>query len=120
MNKKLMALAVASALGTPAVALAQGASTVQIYGTAYLEYSAADQGGGGLADVDIFQTPGSNIGFKGEEALGGGMSAWFQCESSASFNTGGASWCSRNSAIGFKGGWGNLFFGQWDTPFKRA
>ena len=44
MNKKLMALAVASALGTPAVALAQGASTVQIYGTAYLEYSFEDQG----------------------------------------------------------------------------
>src|SRR5687767_14200153 len=124
MNKKLMALAVASALGTPAVALAQGASTVQIYGTAYLEYAFADQGGGAagnLNDVDIFQTPGSNIGFKGEEALGGGMSAWFQCESTAAINSGGGNhWCSRNSAIGFKGGFGNLFFGQWDTPFKRT
>lgn len=120
MNKKLMALAVASALGTPAVALAQGASTVQIYGTAYLEYAFADQGSG-LNDVDIFQTPGSNIGFKGEEALGGGMSAWFQCESTAAINgTGRGDWCSRNSAIGFKGGFGNLFFGQWDTPFKRT
>jgi predicted porin len=28
--------------------------------------------------------------------------------------------CSRNSAIGLRGGWGNLFFGKWDTPFKRA
>lgn len=124
MNKKLMALAVASALGTPAVALAQGASTVQIYGTAYLEYAFADQGSGAagnLNDVDIFQTPGSNIGFKGEEALGGGLSAWFQCESTAAINgTGRGDWCSRNSAVGFKGGFGNLFFGQWDTPFKRT
>ena len=127
MNKKLMALAVASALGTPAVALAQGASTVQIYGTAYLEYAFADQGsagtanGGSLNDVDIFQTPGSNIGFKGEEALGGGMSAWFQCESTAAIaGVGVAGWCSRNAAIGFKGGFGNLFFGQWDSPFKRT
>jgi predicted porin len=28
--------------------------------------------------------------------------------------------CTRNSAVGFKGGWGNLHFGRWDTPMKRA
>jgi predicted porin len=26
--------------------------------------------------------------------------------------------CGRNSAIGLKGGWGNFFFGNWDTPNK--
>src|SRR3990172_4641772 len=74
MNKKLIAVAVASALGVPAVAWAQ-ASTVQIYGRAYLEYGFIDQGNrsaaqvggvnaisGALPDVDIFQTPGSAIG----------------------------------------------------------
>jgi predicted porin len=124
MNKKLMAVAVAAALGTPAVAMAQ-ASTVQIYGTMFLEYNFVDQGtgpAGSRRDYDQFQTPGSNIGFKGEEALGGGLSAWFQCESTAAFHNGatGAGFCSRNSAIGFKGGFGNLFLGQWDTPHKRA
>ena len=126
MQKKLLAVAVAGALGVPAVALAQ-TSTVQIYGTMYVEYSFADQGSSSaaglpaLSDTDFLQTPGSNIGFKGEEKLGGGLSAWFQCESTA--DPRGQSqdgWCSRNSALGLKGGFGNLFVGNWDTPFKRT
>jgi predicted porin len=105
-------------------------STVQIYGTAYFEYSWVDAGnfrgaggtvGGRLHDVDIFQTPGSNIGFKGEEKLGGGLSAWFQCETTADMSGEGQDgWCSRNSALGLKSGFGNLFVGRWDTPFKRS
>jgi len=120
MNKKLMAVAVAGAFVTPAVALAQN-STVQIYGKVTAEYGYADQGSG-RPNTDIFQTPGgAAVGFKGEEKLGGGLSAWFQCESSADvrgMNCDG--FCTRNSAIGLKGGFGNLHFGRWDTPFKRA
>lgn len=131
MNKKLIAVAVASALGVPAVAWAQ-ASTVQIYGRAYLEYGLIDQGnqsaaqvggvntsGGALPDVDIFQTPGSAIGIKGEEKLGSNLSAWYQCESTADISgTSGGTFCSRNSAVGLKGAFGSVFFGRWDTPFK--
>jgi predicted porin len=124
MQKKLMAVAVAGVLGAPALALAQ-TSTVQIYGTLYVEYAYIDQGNSGPAgrrqNVDILQTPGSNVGFKGEEKLGGGLSAWFQCESTA--DPRGQSqdgWCSRNSALGLKGGFGNVFIGNWDTPFKRT
>jgi predicted porin len=125
MQKKLMAIAVAGALGAPAVALAQ-ASTVQIYGNITYEYGIADQGnapgGAGRPNVDYADSPGgSAIGFRGEEKLGGGLSAWFQCESSADVRamdqTG---FCTRNSAVGFKGGFGNLHFGRWDTPIKRA
>ena len=86
MNKKVMTLAVAGAFAAPAAAFAQ-ASNVQIFGTVYLEYAYAKQGaiatGGDLVNVDIMQTPGSEIGIKGEEALGGGTSAWFQCVSTA-------------------------------------
>jgi len=120
MNKKLMAAAVAGVFFTPALVFAQTA-TVQVYGKASFEYGYANQGNG-RPNTDTFQTPGgSSVGFKGQEQLGGGMSAWFQCESSADvrgLNQDG--FCSRNSAIGMKGGWGNLFFGRWDTPFKRA
>jgi predicted porin len=131
MQKKLMAVAIAGALGTPALALAQ-TSTVQIFGTVYVEYTVrADQGDypaagvpGGFAErekADFLQTPGSEIGFKGEEKLGGGLSAWFQCASTADprgiTHDG---WCSRNSALGLKGGFGNVFVGSWDTPFKRT
>ena len=111
MQKKLMAVAVAGALGAPAVALAQ-ASTVQVYGNLTYEYAIIDQGVG-QPKTDYADNPGgSAIGFRGEEKLGGGMSAWFQCESSADVRaidqTG---WCTRNSAVGFKGGFGNLHFG---------
>jgi predicted porin len=120
MNKKLMAVAVAGALAAPALAFAQ-ASTVQIYGKITYEYGIADQGGG-RPNVDYADSPGgSAIGFKGEEKLGGGLSAWFQCESSADVRamdqTG---FCTRNSAVGFKGAFGNVHFGRWDTPMKRA
>jgi len=120
MQKKLLAVAVAGALAAPAVVLAQ-TSTVQIYGTANFEYGVGDQGTG-RPSVDYFDTPGgSNIGFKGEEKLGGNLSAWFQCETSA--DTRGVDnigLCSRNSAIGLKGGFGNVYAGKWDTPMKRA
>lgn len=136
MRKNVLAVAVAGALGAPALALAQ-TSTVQVFGTLFVEYAYIDQGtagtaaaqglGGGAAtgqlnNIDVMTTtPGSEIGFKGEEKLGGGLSAWFQCASSADvtgfFQNG---WCGRNSAIGLKGGFGNVFFGRWDTPFKRG
>src|SRR5688500_17219782 len=130
MHKKVIALAVAGVLGAPAISLAQ-TSIVQVFGTMYVEYSYADQGQyplagvpGGFAErsnADFIQTPGSEIGFKGEEKLGGGLSAWFQCTSTADprgMNQDG--WCSRNSALGLKGGFGNVFIGNWDAPFKRT
>src|SRR5688500_14980569 len=123
MQKKLMAVAVAGVLGAPAVALAQ-TSTVQIFGTMYVEYAYIDQGTsttGERVNVDLLQTPGSEIGFKGEEKLGGGLSAWFQCATTADVRGQSVDgWCSRNSALGLEGGFGNVFIGNWDTPFKRT
>jgi predicted porin len=133
MQKKLLAVAVAGALGVPAAAMA--ASTVQVYGRFYVEYGVSvDQGrqsnvvpvapaSNDRNSVDMLQAPGSNIGFKGEEKLGGGLSAWFQCESTADVRgstDGTAGFCSRNSAVGLKGNFGNVYIGTWDTPFKRA
>lgn len=124
-TKTMVGIAVASAIGVPLYAQAQ-TSTVQIYGNLHMEYSYINQGnaraGGSLNNVDILQrTPGSAIGFKGEEKLGGGLAAWFQCESTADLrgqDQGG--WCTRNSALGFKGGLGNIYAGRWDTPMKRV
>lgn len=126
MQKKLIAVAVAGVLGAPAVALAQ-TSTVNIYGNITYEYGHVDQGAG-QPSTDYADNPGgSAIGFRGEEKLGGGLSAWFQCETSVDVRgvdgndaDAASGWCTRNSAIGFKGGFGNLHFGRWDTPMKRA
>ena len=149
MQKKLLAVAVAGALGAPAFAFAQaaaGTSTVQIFGTIYVEvdkYKGMQNATSGMAaperiDFDYIRTAGSEIGVKGEESLGGGMAAWFQCTSTADIRGPGGStaaggapatntsifsagtWCSRNSALGLKGVWGNTYLGIWDTPMKRA
>lgn len=119
MKKKLMAVAVAGVLGAPALVQAQ-TSTVQIYGALRIDYLVRTTQGDGLQDPDVFSRYGSAIGFRGEEKLGRGMSAWFQCESTLDAVEGGAPLCTRNSAIGFKSGMGNIFVGNWDTPHKRA
>ena len=128
MNKKLMAVAVAGALAAPAVAFAQ-ASTVQLYGKFLFDYGVHVQqpntpAGASRHNADALNTGGSYLGFKGEENLGGGLSAWFQCETDVRFLGGGATtagaWCDRNSALGLKGGFGNVFIGTWDSPIKAA
>ncbi len=128
MQKKLIAAAVAGALGIPAVALAQNA-TVNVSGRVYLEYGSVQSGSqrAGLAVSDIvnpdtIQTPGSNITFQGEEKLGGGLSAWFRCETSMDVRGTAStdSLCQRNSGLGFRGGFGNVFAGNWHTPFALA
>lgn len=123
MNKKLIAIAVAGALGVPVLAYAQ-ASTVQMYGQVRLEYSYVDEGANRIK-YDRLRNPGSSyIGFRGAERLGGGNEAWFQIETNFPGDGAGQSnagtWADRNTAVGLKGGFGNFFVGQWDGAYKRA
>jgi predicted porin len=60
----------------------------------------------------------SNIGFRGSEDLGGGLKAIFQIESSINIDSGGGNLGGRNSNVGLSGGWGTVFYGVWDTPYK--
>jgi predicted porin len=114
MQKKVMALAVAGALVAPA-ALAQ----VQIGGGIHLQYYNHDSGSDASKKTDVLTTSEPEIYVRGEEKLGGGMSVWFQCTSSFDvLGQGLGAWCGRNSAIGFRGGFGNAFAGTWDTPHK--
>lgn len=122
MNKKVMAVAVAGAFALPAgVALAQ-TSTVQIGGSVTFLYSSYRPNNSSSAkNGDILESSEPNIYVRGEEKLGGGLSAWFQCESSFDEIGGAATatgFCTRNSAVGMKGAYGNLFFGNWDMPYK--
>jgi predicted porin len=147
MNKKLMAAAVAGALTLPAGAAMAQTSTVQIYGLLNVEYApyvknpdgtipAGFPGAGTRGSrhtTDELNGGASRIGFRGQEKLGGGLTAWFQCETDVEFLDGGTedgaaiysensqtSWCSRNSALGLRGGWGNFYVGTWDSPAKRV
>jgi predicted porin len=110
-----MALAVAGALAAPA-ALAQ----VQIGGGIHLQYFNHDADNDSASGThDNLRTSEPEIYVRGEEKLGGGMSVWFQCTSSMEvLGPASGSWCGRNSAIGVRGGFGNVFAGNWDTPHK--
>jgi predicted porin len=135
MQKKLLALAVAGALA-PAAAMAQ--STVEIYGRANLgidNYSAK----GATIDANdmdgrmrVFDAS-SRVGFRVNEALGGGMRAFVVVESgvnidtgnnlgqsNVSANTSSGFWASRSSWLGIGGGWGDIRFGRQDVFYGNG
>lgn len=120
MQKKLLTLAVAGALTAPGLALAQ----VEVYGFVNMsvgkfKYSDDAAGNGSVSKWDV-ASHASNYGIRGRENLGGGQTAWFQIEQNAPMersNNVAITPASRNSAVGLQGGWGNLFIGQWTTPW---
>jgi predicted porin len=120
MQKKLLTVAVASALAAPGLALAQ----VEVYGFVNMsigkfKYSESSTGVGSISKWDVAQHA-SNYGLRGRENIGGGQTAWFQIEQNAPMersNNVAITPASRNSAVGLQGGWGNLFIGQWTTPW---
>ena len=147
MNKKLMAVAVAGALTLPAGAAMAQTSTVQIYGLFNVEYAPYVKNPDGVIPApfpgagtrgsrhttDELNSGASRIGFRGQEKLGAGLTAWWQCETDVEFLDGGTdnggevydtntqtTWCGRNSALGLRGGWGNFYVGTWDSPAKRV
>jgi predicted porin len=133
MQKKLITVAVAGALAVPGIAMAQ--SAVEVYGTInmaigqfkYSEGTAAQTVDGGtigaqqasVSKWDVSQGA-SNYGIRARESLGGGLAAWGQFEQNAPMersNNPAITPASRNSAVGMQGGFGNVFLGQWTTPW---
>ena len=134
MNKKLIALAVAGALGTPLVASAAPGDGVTLYGRVMAEFGS----------IDIDQTPGfggspavgapnfsdyrqesisdnagtSRWGLKIVEDLGGGLKANARVE--YGFRTGnGVADSAREQWVGLShAAWGALQFGRVQSPFK--
>src|SRR5438309_1148092 len=140
MQKKLLMMAVAGALATPGLPLAQ--ASVEVYGTLYPTFGRVKYGDGFTArDITLasgapvanagaigvpamskfdVQAPSSNFGVRGRESVGAGLTAWFQVEQNAPLereDTQSVTVSSRNSAAGLQGGFGNVFVGQWTTPW---
>ena len=133
MQKKLLTMAVAGALAAPGLAVAQ--STTEVFGTInmafgqfrYSEGTTTQTNSGGTAPATIASVNkwdvangASNYGVRSRENLGGGLAAWIQIEQNAPLErSNDASWgpASRNSAIGMQGGFGNIFVGQWTSPW---
>ncbi len=133
MKMKLLAAAVLASLASAAHA------EVVVYGTAmpFLDNartSGATQGAPtdrpnqvaasaytGLNDLARYRiTVGTSAwGFRGTEDLGPGLKAVWQLESGFQLDQNvGPGLGARDSKIGLKGNWGEVFMGQWDTPYK--
>jgi predicted porin len=121
MHKKLLGLAVAGALAAPVAALAQ----VEVYGTIHMSINKMKYDStGAIPSKSAWDVAShaSNVGVRGRENVGGGQTAWFQVETNASMERSNnvahtSNFASRNSALGMQGAWGNLFVGQWTTPW---
>ncbi len=121
MNKKLIALAVASALAAPMTAQAE----MSVYGKAHVWFGMWNtKDAAGTQQKQNWQldsAPGaSRLGFKGNVDMENGMKAVYQVEEEVDFTDGGQFSGARNSFLGLKGGFGDLIIGTYDSPLKMA
>lgn len=124
MNKSLIALAVAGVFATSAAM-----ADVSIYGQANVSYDLVDNGGDNRDSHGVGSNA-SRLGFKGSEALGGGLSAIWQVESQIAIGNGAGPYDNpgsqtglafRDTFAGLKGEqWGSVRLGRIDTPYKLA
>lgn len=133
MNKKLIALAIATAVSAPAMA---ATSNVEVYGLMSMGIDSVNNNNGAAGDsskrVGRVSDYASRIGFKGNEDLGNGLSAIWQIESGitadggAGTTIGGSSTplggaALRNTFVGLKSdAVGTGMIGKIDTPYKTA
>ena len=127
MNKKLVAVAVAGLLAAPMAAQAQTAN-VTLYGRLNLDMEVIinakndNTAPGNNAKQNIYRvnSNSSRLGVRGSEALGGGLSAIFQIESSVAPTNGGglgATLGTRETFVGLQGGWGTAKMGYFLGPY---
>jgi len=118
MKKSLIALAVLAASGA---AMAQ--SSVTLYGIADLWVGTAKSTGSDRVTLmESGGVNGSRWGLKGSEDLGGGLKANFDLQAGISLDTGAgtstsATAFSRQSWVGFSGGFGAVRLGRTTTPY---
>jgi predicted porin len=126
MNKKLVAVAVAGVLAAPLAAQAQTAN-VTLYGRLNITMEAVK---GDAVDPNLPATAGaqnrtiyrvnsnsSRLGVRGSEALGGGLSAIFQIESSIQGDSSGGTLAGRETFVGLQGAWGTFKMGYFLAPY---
>ena len=132
MNKKLIALAIASAISAPAMA---ATGNVDIYGLMSVGVDSVQNGDASLDTtpattthntnrVGRFSDYASRIGFKGSEDLGNGLSAIWQIEQQINVANGAGAFGGanlRNTFVGLESkDMGTVLGGRYDTPYKVA
>ena len=73
-----------------------------------------------FANVAKMDSSNSRMGFRGEEPLGNGLSAFFMIEQRILVDTGGSQLASRNTYVGMESTkWGGVKLGGFDTVYKE-
>jgi predicted porin len=116
MNKKLVALAVGSALGLAPLAAPQ--AKVTVYGHAQVEVANYDDGtNDGIVVSDQAR---GRLGVKAKEKLGNGMTAIAQFEWRINTEKGGTPAGSREAYVGLKGSFGTIQLGNLKSAYKYS
>ena len=124
MNKKLIALAIATAFAAP-VAMADSGN-VKISGKIHVSFDSTKGGVGGSTDNQTISNVSSNasrVAFSGDEDLGNGLKTIWQVETETSLGgtgSGDGTVGNRNSFLGLTGGFGTVLMGKNETPFKEV
>lgn len=127
MQKKLIALAIASAISAPAFA---DNANVTFYGKLIADVESVKSDKSTLAPFTAPATgasytanrvvsDASRFGLKGEDDLGDGLKAIFQIETQVELIGNGTTFSSvRNTGAGLSGNLGTVMIANWDTPYK--
>ena len=119
MQKKIIALAIASALTAPALAFADAT----VYGQANLSVDIVNDGMANSARTNQLNSNVSRLGVKGSEDLGGGLSAIAQMEGTVALDSANNVnlMFNRNTFLGLSSTTlGTAVAGEHDTPYKMA
>jgi predicted porin len=119
MQKKIIALAIASALTAPALAFADAT----VYGQANLSVDIVNDGMTNSARTNQLNSNASRLGLKGSEDLGNGLSAVWQMEGAIGMDTGtvGTTLFSRDTYLGLSSATaGTGLVGRHATPYYMA
>ena len=122
MNKKLIAVAVAAGLALPMVsahAVDVADKKLEVYGKLHLNLSANDQLGK-TKDNFLLESNASRLGFKGVIPLDDGLKGTYKFESEIDVDSKTTAFATRNTYLGLKGSFGEVRFGQHDSPLKMA
>jgi len=118
MQKKIIALAVASVMAIPLAAQA----TPTVYGKLHLSYGSVEKESA-TPKVDNWQlrSHASRFGIKGSRKISNSLEAIYKFEWQVDYEQGtDAALDRRNMYAGLKGDWGQLRFGRHDTPLKMS
>lgn len=120
MQKKIIALAIAAALTTPALALAEAS----LYGQANLSIDMVNDGASPSGSSNNMVSNSSRLGFKGSQDLGGGNSVVWQMEGTVGMDSGATTagqLFDRDTYLGLaNAGMGTVMLGRQDTPYTNS